>query len=46
MMTIDASAQSELNRSARAGECAVRAIDIVSVDGQIDHRDVFFSGHQ
>jgi dimethylamine monooxygenase subunit B len=28
------------------GECGVCAIDVISVDGQIDHRDVFFSDHQ
>jgi ferredoxin-NADP reductase len=28
------------------GECGVCAIDIIAVDGQIDHRDVFFSDHQ
>jgi vanillate O-demethylase ferredoxin subunit len=28
------------------GECGVCAIDVVAVDGQIDHRDVFFSDHQ
>lgn len=28
------------------GECGVCALDVVGVDGQIDHRDVFFSDHQ
>ncbi|MET0722172.1 MAG: PDR/VanB family oxidoreductase [Tardiphaga sp.] len=28
------------------GECGVCAIDVIAVDGQIDHRDVFFSDHQ
>jgi dimethylamine monooxygenase subunit B len=28
------------------GECGVCALDIVAVEGQIDHRDVFFSDHQ
>ncbi|MBR1218437.1 oxidoreductase [Bradyrhizobium sp. U87765 SZCCT0131] len=28
------------------GECGVCALDVVSVDGQLDHRDVFFSDHQ
>ena len=27
----------------RRGECGVCAVDVVEVDGQIDHRDVFFS---
>ena len=30
----------------RRGECGVCAIDVVGVDGEIDHRDVFFSDHQ
>ena len=28
------------------GECGVCAIDVVSIEGQIDHRDVFFSAQQ
>ena len=28
------------------GECGVCAIDVVEIDGAIDHRDVFFSDHQ
>jgi ferredoxin-NADP reductase len=28
------------------GECGVCAIDVVGIDGEIDHRDVFFSDHQ
>jgi hypothetical protein len=30
----------------RRGECGVCALDVVAVDGAIDHRDVFFSEHQ
>lgn len=30
----------------RRGECGVCAINIVAVDGLVDHRDVFFSEHQ
>ncbi|MHC2508968.1 ferredoxin [Bradyrhizobium elkanii] len=30
----------------RRGECGVCALDVVDVDGEIDHRDVFFSDHQ
>ncbi|SDR60896.1 PDR/VanB family oxidoreductase [Paraburkholderia tuberum] len=30
----------------RRGECGLCAVSIVSVDGPVDHRDVFFSGHQ
>ncbi|WP_322517840.1 PDR/VanB family oxidoreductase [Rhodopseudomonas palustris] len=28
------------------GECGVCAVDVTAVDGEIDHRDVFFSDHQ
>jgi len=28
------------------GECGVCAIDFVAVEGEIDHRDVFFSDQQ
>ena len=30
----------------RRGECGVCAINIIDVDGMVDHRDVFFSEHQ
>ena len=30
----------------RRGECGVCAIDVVAVEGEIDHRDVFFSDEQ
>ena len=30
----------------RRGECGLCAMDIVSVQGTIDHRDVFFSAHE
>src|SRR6266850_1191760 len=36
----------EVMSDCQRGECGVCAIDVVSVDGQIDHRDVFFSNHQ
>jgi ferredoxin-NADP reductase len=36
----------EVMSDCRRGECGVCAIDIIAVDGQIDHRDVFFSDHQ
>jgi dimethylamine monooxygenase subunit B len=36
----------EVISDCQRGECGVCAIDIVAVDGQIDHRDVFFSDHQ
>ena len=36
----------EVMSDCRRGECGVCAIDVVGVDGEIDHRDVFFSDHQ
>jgi vanillate monooxygenase ferredoxin subunit len=36
----------EVISDCQRGECGVCAIDIVAVDGQIDHRDVFFSDSQ
>jgi ferredoxin-NADP reductase len=30
----------------KRGECGLCALDIVSVQGTVDHRDVFFSAHQ
>lgn len=36
----------EIMSDCQRGECGVCAIDVVTVDGQIDHRDVFFSDHQ
>lgn len=36
----------EVMSDCRRGECGVCAIDVVDVDGEIDHRDVFFSNHQ
>ncbi len=36
----------EVMSDCQRGECGVCAIDVVSVDGRIDHRDVFFSDHQ
>ena len=36
----------EVMSDCQRGECGVCAIDIVAVDGQIDHRDVFFGDHQ
>ena len=36
----------EVMSDCERGECGVCAIDVVAVEGEIDHRDVFFSEHQ
>jgi vanillate monooxygenase ferredoxin subunit len=36
----------EVMSDCQRGECGVCAIDVVGVEGEIDHRDVFFSDHQ
>jgi len=36
----------EIVADCRRGECGVCAVDVVEVDGRIDHRDVFLSDHQ
>ncbi|MDA9431916.1 PDR/VanB family oxidoreductase [Bradyrhizobium sp. CCBAU 51627] len=36
----------EVISDCKRGECGLCAIDVVTVDGEIDHRDVFFSDHQ
>jgi vanillate O-demethylase ferredoxin subunit len=36
----------EVMSDCERGECGVCAIDVVAVDGEIDHRDVFLSDHQ
>lgn len=36
----------EVMSDCRRGECGVCALDVVGVEGEIDHRDVFFGGDQ
>ena len=36
----------EVISDCQRGECGVCAIDVVGVEGEIDHRDVFFSDQQ
>ena len=36
----------EVMSDCERGECGDCAINVVSVDGKIEHRDVFFSDHQ
>jgi vanillate O-demethylase ferredoxin subunit len=36
----------EVISDCKRGECGLCAIDVVAVEGEIDHRDVFFSDHQ
>lgn len=36
----------EVMSDCERGECGVCAIDVLAVDGEIDHRDVFFSDYQ
>ncbi|MDA9444715.1 diguanylate cyclase [Bradyrhizobium sp. CCBAU 51745] len=36
----------EVISDCKRGECGLCAIDVVAVEGEIDHRDVFFSEHQ
>ncbi|MGL3210834.1 PDR/VanB family oxidoreductase [Bradyrhizobium sp. BR 1433] len=36
----------EVISDCRRGECGVCAVDLVHIDGEVDHRDVFFSENQ
>jgi dimethylamine monooxygenase subunit B len=46
MLDVFNEAGHEVISDCRRGECGVCAIDVVGIDGEIDHRDVFFSDHQ
>jgi len=46
MLDVLNEAGNEVMSDCRRGECGVCALDVVDVDGEIDHRDVFFSDHQ
>jgi vanillate O-demethylase ferredoxin subunit len=36
----------EVMSDCERGECGVCVIDVVAIDGEIDHRDMFLSDHQ
>src|SRR5689334_3142820 len=46
MLDVLNAAGHEVISDCRRGECGVCAIDVVGIEGEIDHRDVFFSDHQ
>ncbi|MGY3454415.1 PDR/VanB family oxidoreductase [Bradyrhizobium sp. USDA 4353] len=46
MLDVLNAAGHEVMADCRRGECGVCAIDVVDVEGEIDHRDVFFSDEQ
>jgi vanillate O-demethylase ferredoxin subunit len=46
MLDVLNAAGHEVMYDCKRGECGLCAIDVVEVDGEIDHRDVFFSDHQ
>ncbi|CCD96917.1 putative dioxygenase subunit beta [Bradyrhizobium sp. ORS 375] len=46
MLDVLNAAGHEVMADCRRGECGVCAIDVVEVEGEIDHRDVFFSEEQ
>lgn len=46
MLDVLNAAGHEVMSDCKRGECGLCAIDVVAVDGEIDHRDVFFSDHQ
>jgi dimethylamine monooxygenase subunit B len=46
MLDVLSAAGHDMISDCRRGECGVCAVDVVEVDGLIDHRDVFFSDTQ
>jgi dimethylamine monooxygenase subunit B len=46
MLDVLNAAGHEIIADCRRGECGICAVDVVEVDGTIDHRDVFFSAAQ
>ncbi len=46
MLDVLNAAGHEVVSDCRRGECGVCAIDVIDIEGEIDHRDVFFSAHQ
>jgi vanillate O-demethylase ferredoxin subunit len=46
MLSVLNEAGFEVISDCQRGECGVCAVDVVSLDGEIDHRDVFFSAQQ
>ncbi|WP_409363514.1 2Fe-2S iron-sulfur cluster-binding protein [Bradyrhizobium liaoningense] len=46
LLAVQSSREARGDVRCKRGECGLCAIDVVAVDGEIDHRDVFFSDHQ
>ena len=46
MLDVLNAAGHEVMYDCKRGECGLCALDVVEIEGEIDHRDVFFSDHQ